>query len=61
MINLKIIKKTIFLLALSFVFFAAKASASSNGDVVNFNVDKDFDASQRQQVQATLIKTTNNL
>jgi len=35
--------------------------AANYGDIVNFNVDKNFDASARTKITATLIKTANNL
>jgi len=35
--------------------------AASVGDVVNFNVDKDFDATSRSEVSSVLVKTTSNL
>lgn len=40
---------------------ASKAGAVGFGEAGNFNVDKNFDASARSQVTATLVKTTNNL
>ena len=54
--------KKIILLA-TFLFLAVTPSvhAVSYGDFVNFYVDKNFDASARSQVMATLVKTTNNL
>lgn len=56
------IKKIIFtsavflLLTLSF-----NAFATGSGEVVNFNVNKDFDASSRSQVGFVLVKTTSRL
>lgn len=52
----------IFFIVLVLIICSAKtAYAANNGDTVNFNVDKNFDASARNQVPATLVKTTNNL
>lgn len=41
--------------------FAGNVYAANVGDVVNFNVDKGFDASARTQVSATLVKATGSL
>jgi len=47
--------------SIGFLFIALQVQAANAGDIMNFNVDKNFDASGRTQLQATLIKTTNNL
>ena len=53
---------TIFLTGiLLFLLVWTNAYAASTGDTLNFNVEKDFDASARTSVSATLVKTTNNL
>jgi peptidoglycan hydrolase-like protein with peptidoglycan-binding domain len=44
-----------------FLFFASNTMAANIGDIVNFNVDKGFDASGRTQDQATLIKIGSKL
>jgi len=62
MIFLKGYKVTIFLTGiLLFLSVWTNAYATSIGDVLNFNVEKDFDASARTSVSATLVKTTNKL
>lgn len=58
---MRVYKKIIFVFAFLFLATAKLANAANSGDAVNFNVDKNFDASARTQVSATLIKTTNNL
>ena len=53
---------TIFLTGiLLFLLVWTNAYAANTGDILNFNVEKDFDASARTSVSATLVKTTNNL
>ena len=53
---------TIFLTGiLLFLLVWTNAYAASTGDTLNFNVEKDFDASARTSVSATLVKTTNSL
>jgi len=54
----KFIFPVLFLLFLSGANFV---NAANIGDIINFNVDKDFDASARTQMPATLVKSTNNL
>ncbi len=44
-----------------FLLVSSTAYAASVGEVVNFNVDKNFDSASRTQVASTLIKTTSNL
>ena len=54
--------KTIFITAvICFLFVANKAGAVNFRDTMDFNVDKNFDASARTQITATLIKTTPKL
>lgn len=55
--------KTLILSAgfLAVLFSASLAKAANTGDAVNFNVDKNFDASARTQITAKLVKTTNSL
>lgn len=56
--------KSIFILsaiAIIFLFVGATAEAANVGDIVNFNVDKSFDASGRSQVSATLIQVNSKL
>lgn len=54
--------KRIFIIVILCVLFAApRAEAVSFGDTINFNVDKNFDASARPQITATLVKTTSKL
>ena len=55
------LKKIIFFAALFLSAPFGIAHATNYGDVVNFNVDKNFDASARTQITAALVKTTNNL
>ncbi len=55
-------KKYLFTIGVFLVLFAAtNINATTVGDVVNFNVDQDFDASARAQLSATLVKTTSSL
>ncbi|MBI3337212.1 MAG: hypothetical protein HY005_01145 [Candidatus Staskawiczbacteria bacterium] len=54
--------RRIFIIIAFCVLFAAQgAIAVSFGDTVNFNIDKDFDALDRPQTTAVLIKTTPKL
>ena len=58
--------RRIFLLSLLpwvfvFLFFSFSVKAANVGDVVNFNVDKSFDAYNRIQVPGVLIKITDSL
>jgi len=46
----------IFIFLLGFFGLAGVVRAASLGDVVNFNVDKGFDASGRTQISSTLVK-----
>jgi len=57
----KICKLIIPIAVFLFSSSAGTAEAVNFGDIVNFNVDKDFDASTRTQISATLVKTTDNL
>ncbi len=43
------------------ILFAPKVKAANFGEVVNFNIDKNFDASDRTQTTAVLIKTASDL
>jgi peptidoglycan hydrolase-like protein with peptidoglycan-binding domain len=43
------------------LFSAFCVQANSPGDVVNFYVEKDFDILNRDQIQSTLVKTSNKL
>jgi hypothetical protein len=52
--------KAIFLAAV-FLFSAKIALAANTGDFMDFNVEKDMDATARKEVSATLVKTTNQL
>jgi len=57
MAKLKSCAKFVFLAGLFFLLSAAScANAANVGDIVNFNVDKNFDASARTQVPSTLVK-----
>ena len=47
--------------ALLLLFFAQNALAANAGETINFNVDKNFDASNRTQVTAALVKTAPKL
>lgn len=54
--------KNIFIVCIAFVFlFTPPAKAANYGDNINFYVDKNFDASGRSQLTATLVKNTSNL
>jgi peptidoglycan hydrolase-like protein with peptidoglycan-binding domain len=44
-----------------FLFLSTNVRAANVGDIVNFNVDKSFDASGRTQIPATLIKISQKL
>jgi len=55
------LKKLIFVATFFFLAAAGFAKAANYGDIVSFNVDKNFDASDRTQITTTLIKATNNL
>ena len=51
----------LFIGVLSICFLASDVKAANVGDVINFNVDENYDVSARSQVQAILIQTTLNL
>ena len=53
--------KFVFLAGVCMFLFAGNARAANVGDIVNFNVDKGFDASGRTQVQATLVSISPRL
>ena len=55
------INRKIFLVVGIFIFLsgAGMAKAANIGDIVNFNVDKNFDASGRTQIPATLVSIGN--
>jgi len=59
--NQKFIRIVIFAVVLFLFSSTFKVEAVSFGDDQIFNVDKNFDASARAQITATLVKTTNNL
>ena len=54
-------KKIIFIAIFFSLFIAQGVSAVGFGENINFNVDKNFDATARSQITATLIKTTPKL
>lgn len=55
-------KKIVFIIIISCILFTAQGvSAIGFGENINFNIDKNFDASARSQITATLIKTTSKL
>ncbi|MGA2417786.1 MAG: peptidoglycan-binding domain-containing protein [Candidatus Staskawiczbacteria bacterium] len=54
-------RKIIFIAGLFLFLTAGTVHAANVGDVVNFNVDKNFDASGRTQIPATLIKISSKL
>jgi len=54
-------KKIIFIAGLFLFLSAGNVHAANVGDIVNFNVDKGFDASSRTQLPATLIKISDKL
>ncbi len=43
------------------LLFAANAEAANLGELVNFNINKDFDSSARSEVEAIMVKSTQNL
>ncbi len=54
--------KIIFICSAFFVlFFANLALAQTSSEVLNFYIDRDFDAISRTQVQAVMVKTTQKL
>lgn len=59
--NFQIISVIIFIISVSCILTPAlKVGAVGIGDTVDFNVDKSFDASARNQISAVLVKTTNS-
>ncbi len=55
-------KKYLFTIGVFLVLFSATNIKAANvGDVVDFNIDQNFDASARAQLSATLVKTTSGL
>ncbi len=54
-------KKIIFVTGIFLFLSAGNVYAASMGDIVNFNIDKSFDASARTKIAAVLVKTANNL
>ena len=55
-------KKLFIIAVILFSLFGANAAKAANiGDIVNFNVDKSFDASSRTQIPSTLIKISAKL
>jgi hypothetical protein len=67
MINCKIMdilkhyKKIFLIVAAAMFFIVGTVKASNAGDIINFNVDKNFDASARNQITTVRIKIENNL
>lgn len=60
--KIPISQKIIFVaIGLVFLFLAANAKAANVGDIVNFNVDKSFDATGRTQMTSTLVKINSKL
>jgi len=58
----RLFQKIIFaVIGLVFLSLAGNTKAANVGDIVNFNVDKGFDASGRTQVSSILVKTETNL
>lgn len=55
------IKNLIFILAFFVAFFSGQTAAAGEGGGVNFNVDKNFDASEREYVSAVQIKNSSGL
>lgn len=55
------IKIKIILFITVLLLAAGTANAASIGETVNFNVDKDFDASGRSQLSATLVKSAKSI
>ena len=55
--------KKLFIIAVIFFFLSGAniAKAANLGDIVNFNVDKGFDASSRTQLSAALVKISDKL
>ena len=54
-------KKIIFTCCISLLLVSVQnVTATSFSDVVKFNVDKNFDATSRDQITSTLVKTTSN-
>ena len=60
--NLKVFKNLIFLI-FAFSLFLAPLQSKANPiwETVNFNVDKNFDATSRDQITVKLVKSTNSL
>jgi hypothetical protein len=55
-------KKFIFLAGiLLFLFLVSNAYAANVGDIVNFNIEKSFDVSNRDRAPSSLVKITNSL
>jgi hypothetical protein len=56
-------KQIVFLVAIVVASFcySPNATAANVGEIVNFNVDPNYDATARSQVQATLVKATGSL
>ena len=54
-------KKILVIAIFCILFVAQETEAVSFGDAINFNVDKDFDASARSQITAVLVKTAPKL
>jgi hypothetical protein len=52
-----VIKKIIFVVIIFFLAGINTAKAANVGDIVNFDVDKGFDASGRTRISSTLVKT----
>lgn len=56
------LKSIFLLLAVFFIaLYGSSVHATNVGEMINFNIDKNFDTSARSQVQATLVKTTSSI
>lgn len=58
---MKTLNRIIFFASIFCTLFYFTEIRATNGDYINFNIDKNFDLSERSQVQATLVKTDPNL
>lgn len=56
-----IFKKLFLTAGIFFLITAGSVKAANFGDIVNFNVEKSFDVSARNQITATLVKVANHL
>ena len=60
-INIKCYNFVLVAAVLFFALMIPEVKALTVGEAVNFNVDKNFDASARSQLSAVLVKTSPNL